>query len=128
MRLGLQLWQKAMQLCMFMFRGEGVRFCLPKILDSSPFPNRFVTDGSTDAHKKKSVSADATFIFFYHSVLPKKWEVIINTFSTTMRMVFMVPNIKLWKITDLFQPMGRVLCKLCGRLNFPKRENCNWQD
>ena len=48
---------------MSMFRYEGVSFCLAKILDSSPFPNRFVTDGSTDAHKKKSVSADATFIF-----------------------------------------------------------------
>ena len=112
---------------MFLFRGEGVSFCLAKILDSSPFPNRFVTDGSTDAHKKKSVSADATFIFLPFSSSDKR-EVSINTFSTTMRMVFMVPNIKLWKITDLFQHMGRVLCKLCGRLNFPKREKCNWQD
>ena len=72
MRLGLQLWQKAMQLCMFMFRGEGVSFCLAKILDSSPFPNMFVTDGSTDAHKKKSVSADATFIFLPFSSSDKK--------------------------------------------------------
>ena len=61
-----------MQLCMFMFRGEGVSFCLAKILDSSPFPNMFVTDGSTDAHKKKSVSADATFIFLPFSSSDKK--------------------------------------------------------
>ena len=56
---------------MFMFRGEGVSFCLPKILDSSPFPNMCVTDGNTDAPKKKSGSAPATFIF-YHSDLPNK--------------------------------------------------------
>ena len=54
-----------------MFRGEGVSFCLAKILDSSPFPNMFVTDGSIDARKQKSVSADATFIF-YHSDPPNK--------------------------------------------------------
>ena len=56
---------------MFLFPGEGVSFSLEKIMDSSPFLNMFVTDGSTDARKQKSVSADATFIF-YHSDLPNK--------------------------------------------------------
>ena len=112
-----------------MFRGEGLSFCLVKIMDSSPFPNMFVTDGRTDAHKKKSVSADAILIFD-HSDLPKKREVSINTFRTTMRMVFTIhgPEQEVVKIYRIFQDMERVLCKLCGRLNLPRRENCNWQD
>ena len=63
----------------------------------------FVTDGSTDAHKKKSVSADTTLIFDHSDHLLSELVQPAQYSKPQMKMLIMVSAIKLQNFTEFFR-------------------------